>query len=461
MGKLHLPAGPGQAGWRRPEIVVLAATIMVWCRGAGAAPAAGEAGCGLRSLAGLMYLLGQDAPTLAGDLTSLADLQRAASAHGLTLTLAHGTTADAASLTVPAIAHLKNPDHFTVLLDGGAEWFLVWDGGNTQVQIIDRAAWDERFSGYVALPASGEAAPKSSLRVEAALYEVGRIALGSTTRLGFSIANRGPQALRLEVERSTCGCTVAIERALIIEPGATGVVAVDYQPSTLGTDVQTIWLRADDPVWKRLALTVRAGVVAPAARWQPRNLFLQCEPGGSVSAAASLETPPDTPVREVFLEGIAGAAKLVQRSRQPGFDRYEFVVELETPPVGTQRGGLVARLGGETDLLVSAPVIVDVPPGIRLSRSGIVAGVLPRDEVFTTELTVRSTDARPFRIVNLECDREWVRATVVSGLEDGTLYQLRVVAQGGVPGLRQAVLRLRTDRPFEREMVVPITLLRE
>ena len=166
--------------------------------------------CGILSVLDLASALGRDVPPSAAKeiraaypqaAVSMLDVRQAAAMIGLPL---EGVACSFQELMTqvpgPKIAHLRDPDHFLVVVQASDEWVQTVDRG--VVVIVPRSELEARYSGRaltVVTPTAGEAAgPK--LELPEFHYTFGMAGLGQHVSHAFGVRNLGDHDLVLRVK---------------------------------------------------------------------------------------------------------------------------------------------------------------------------------------------------------------------------------------------------------------------
>jgi ABC-type bacteriocin/lantibiotic exporter with double-glycine peptidase domain len=164
--------------------------------------------CGIDSVVGLAGLLGRDlteqdrrkvAEALPGPTVDMLQIQEAARLLGLDL---RGVEASVDALMGgtpgPSIVHLRNPDHFVVLIRASETWAQLMDGGNLAIRL--REYFDERYTGRALVP--GLPTTDNGPRLELAdfHYETAIAGIGQTIEHVFEMRNAGNRGLELQVK---------------------------------------------------------------------------------------------------------------------------------------------------------------------------------------------------------------------------------------------------------------------
>jgi hypothetical protein len=102
----------------------------------------------------------------------------------------------------------------------------------------------------------------TELWFEENLHDYGEIVKDGDGTWSFAFKNLGKEAVVINRVRSTCGCTVPEWPREPIEPGASGEITVEYNTSTTGTFLKSVFVystAANSPV----KLQIKGRVVAP------------------------------------------------------------------------------------------------------------------------------------------------------------------------------------------------------
>jgi len=111
-------------------------------------------------------------------------------------------------------------------------------------------------------PAPGSEPP--GLRIDRALYDLGRIGSRQPVSQVIPIRNNGPGVLRITRGYTTCGCTTADLTAVEIPPGKTALLTVTFNPAfhnLQGVTVRRgVILETNDPQHPVVELWIQAAV---------------------------------------------------------------------------------------------------------------------------------------------------------------------------------------------------------
>jgi hypothetical protein len=111
-------------------------------------------------------------------------------------------------------------------------------------------------------PPRGEAA-RPAVVIDRTFHDVGVVTAGEICGADFKVKNEGTARLILWDE-GACGCGKGDEAAIVVSPGQTGKVPVDFDTTGLrGPSQRVAHYRTNDPALPRLKLTLSVVVEVP------------------------------------------------------------------------------------------------------------------------------------------------------------------------------------------------------
>lgn len=196
----------------------------------------------------------------------------------------------------PWIVHLKDPDHFVVLVsveasEGRIHAFDPLGKRETIPMDQVRARWSgkllevRRPASKVPLPLYLDRSPRHpTIQFQKLFIDKGSVyANGQFAKFEFEFENLGSDPLAIQSVRPSCSCLIVDYPNDPIPAGGTGIVSVTVNPgNTGGSFLHSLDLETNDPVATRLRLQA-SGYVSTDVQINPPSVDLgSIPPGGTV-----------------------------------------------------------------------------------------------------------------------------------------------------------------------------------
>lgn len=316
------------------------------------------------------------------------------------------------------------------------------------------------FAGVVLTAALAGSDPGARLVADQPVFDFGTVERGARVEHVFRLPNRGNAPLRLDHVKGSCGCTVAVVSAQVIEAGAEGRVAVTLDTSSLaGRTSKVMSVYTDDPSQPVMSLTlvgtVRADLVlAPNALYLGRvrrgervRREVTITPGGSPPHSVIAVDPPSSALR-VALEPAADASG------------QRLVVELAPDaPLGHFNEDLRLRTTSPTSPSMLLTVFGTIEGDVLVLPPQVSFGVTRGASAPERELLISNRGARPFAVTRVAVP-EGLLTYELSPLDPGHEYRLRLRLRDGLkPGKVEGTVEIFTDHPAEGRVVVPLSAI--
>jgi hypothetical protein len=456
-----------------PGLVAVLCAVTSWSQPAPTPPAPSRAAdrgnCGWRSVLGLAELRSGAAPTSAAldayrdrPSSTLAEVKVMADRLGLPLRLVRLAPKELADLPLPALVHAREPSHFSVLLGVSPERVWLWDGPGKKIESVARPAFEKVFSGYAGRvePAGGEGAPR--LVVAAAHVDLGDCTGQLKVRHEFRCTNQGGAPLELSVLRTSCGCTSVALNPPRLAPGASGVVTVESTAGEPGPFTQEVILRTNDPSHGRFLLSLSGHANAAAVVLDRSAVVVSAWCGEPQRQTLRVYGPPDLTVLSAECEPALFEVVARERATPPGraVCTLEAIIDAARPTAAAREGTLTILTNQAATPRLTVPVYLLVRPSLETSPPDLFWGAVRPGGPYEKTVEVRHRLGRPFRVVGVSADRPEVTVGAQVELAPGRWsFTVRFAPTGR--GLAQATVRVRTDRPGEEELRLPLTALVE
>ncbi|HAZ62949.1 MAG TPA: hypothetical protein DCZ72_04980 [Armatimonadetes bacterium] len=285
--------------------------VLLWLLCASAAGHANDrsyANCAVAAVAALSFLGGRSLE--AADLRQVSAVQPAATATmldaramcaavGLQVTPTRWTVEDFERCSRPTLIALRNPDHFTVLLDVQPLGARLMDSPVDGPTLYPWSELQPRLVGLVLVP-DYDGGPDADGDVWTnRVIDVGGMTAATATATAVKIENRGEIPLDVSVLRSTCGCTVPVPLEAPVPPGGHATMEVLLIPDAPGPFEQHVFLETSSPSLPVVAVSFVGVATAHASSFTPSVVSIQSVHGQGAQNAVDLMGPPDLIVRDM------------------------------------------------------------------------------------------------------------------------------------------------------------------
>jgi hypothetical protein len=268
--------------------------------------------CAATSIVDLALLLGRDltqeerervVERLPAPSASMLEMREAATSLGIAalgIKAAFGELAT--EVRGPKIIHLKDPDHYLVMVHASSRWVHVFDYG--RVAVARRENIEKRYTGY-ALMVQGAGGGGPALRLHEFHHGFGIAGVGQVVEHAFRVSNVGDEDLVVALQASGCAAPEAAIGAEVLAPGESTDVTVKFEVRVSGNLMKSVTLLTNDLAQPVAFVTVH-GTVPHDVRVVPDRLHLVRDksdpaPGALsvwVSGPAHMRLSPDHTVKK-------------------------------------------------------------------------------------------------------------------------------------------------------------------
>lgn len=384
---------------------------------------------------------------------SLLQVRDLAGEAGLALVGVRGTLDELAAEALPAILHLREPDHFVVLVDAWADQVRVEGLTPQGWAVLPRAALAERFSGAALIVEPPEAGPRPRLRLDDAHCTFSVTAPGQRVSHVFRFRNTGDAPLQIRSVVSGCACTTTERVVDVVPPGGTGEIAMELEVRQAGRTHQTIEVHTNDPLRPRAFLTFE-GDAPMNLRVAPSRLRMVCDVDGQPAADLRLYGPEGLVVLTFHAEPFILDAAVVSREEVDGGIAYHLRVMAAGPVRESAQATVVLTTSHFDGAEIRIPVDIRVRPVMAVSPRRVVGEGLVAGRPWSTDLRLRFVVPLPE-----DADLQWscpdAAVTVEFGARSEDGVEMRVVVSPAVPGILETVLRVTSSHGH---LDIPITV---
>lgn len=269
---------------------------------------------------------------------------------------------------------------------------------------------DHDAPAQVAPPVDMENPPR--LEIEQVKHDFGTIPDTEQVSVQFPFRNTGTGRLIITNIRSTCGCTVPRLDKTEYEPGESGEITVNFDPTNrTGTQHRTVTVFSNDPQRPSTELVIDA-FVRKLVEITPPMLRM-----GNVPFGESHSLLVDVTLRDPAMELVDAK---ISRGEGLSLDRLpaETIEEQgevatretlmlhlsETTPIGPIQGAVTLTLqdGSGKQSVQTVAVLGEVIGDILLAPAQLNVGSVSSGEPIVRHLRATSRNSRPFKILRLE-----------------------------------------------------------
>jgi hypothetical protein len=298
-----------------------------------------------------------------------------------------------------------------------------------------------------------------SVACQQSVFDFGPVYPDSEVQHSFVLTNRGSRLVHLTKVNATCGCAKAVLSASDIQPGKTAElkVVINFK-GRRGHLQKSIYVSTDESGAPPLCLEIKGTVLVP----------IEVQPEGAHFGTVGVE---GTVEREVLLNAVGTnvfqVLSVVASSTQlsaacetlEAGKRYRVRISSEGPRA---YGSTMASVRVVTDN-VRMPQ-VDIPVAAFVAGDVVVMPalllVVPTDTniVKTAALTLWSPSRKPFKVTGVTCPGDGgMTASVSTGTPDR--IRIEVKTRGPLTGVGGKSVRIETDLPSMKEVLVPVKVL--
>lgn len=134
---------------------------------------------------------------------SLFEIKKMAADLGIELVGVRAELGELVERQIPAVIHLREPEHFVLLLDGSKDLLRLLESADAQVWVAPRSEIEHRFTGYALTLAEDRANDAAAVRFDETHYEFGIAGVGQQVEHVYGFLNNGTRPLALSVSGST------------------------------------------------------------------------------------------------------------------------------------------------------------------------------------------------------------------------------------------------------------------
>ena len=302
------------------------------------------------------------------------------------------------------------------------------------------------------------AGPKASC--DAPVHDFGVSLKSQNVVHSFAVKNVGDAPLEIKQVTPQCGCTVAEVSQQIVAPGSTATISATLSlKGERGFVRKTIAVHTNDPSTSHLELAF-AGTARALVDMSPAEVaFAPVQSDGaevtrSVELSSNLPEPLSIIRVEAGSPAVRGEAETVKEGKA-----FQLRIILMPPATAGKISSSVRVLTSHPDLpALEIPVTALVMGDIAFSPMEVaipeeVSGSLTR------YIVVSPSKVKAFKILKVEAPDPAIQTRVIEMGE--SVYRIQVKNLRPTTEIDGKVLRITTDAPGMRELLVPVRLTRK
>jgi len=393
-------------------------------------------------------------------LVTMADVKNMGQTLGIDLTGVKAALDELLQAQQPAIVHLKEPDHFIVVLDGCADLIRLLPGPHTRVIVADRKEIEKRFDGYALIlkdkpPPDG---PRIKLPEPDFAFRVA--GFGQQLEHSFEFTNGGTSPLTVTVASCrSCGSLdgASVSREGPIRPGDGAEVKVTVRVRSVGSLTETVTLKTNDPGRPVVYLTVR-GTSPHNVAVTPARLSIYTQKGQAQTRVVKVLGPPGFKA-EVPLD-TADAVQVSGLDKVDSDAKVEYTLQVRVSsgsPVGDSKATITVKTNHTERPTITIPVQVHVEGELVVEPRSAFFGFLKPGEKAEKTVVLRSRGDTATRIVSVQCKDGRVKAGAPKS--EGNQHAIAITLDTSKPGFIDTVLLVETDVEGEEGLEIPVTAL--
>lgn len=288
--------------------------------------------------------------------------------------------------------------------------------------------------------------------------DFGSVYADAVVQHSYVLTNQGTRVVKLAGVRAGCACTTVSLSTNELAPGQVATLdSVINFKGRRGRQDKSIYLETDDPAAESVRVEFSGVVVVPLES-RPEGIHF-----GTVGAAERVE-------REVLITAVSNEPFQIMSAKSTV---AQISSRVETRENGRTYVVKVACDGPRKlgNFMGSVEVVTDHPrmPLLSIPVAGLVAGdiisapgsllLIPSvsNETKAAWVNLWSPSGKPFKIIKVELPDEGMAHTVRILRSDRS--RLEIKTHGLLKGLEDKFIRVVTDSPTVKEVLIPLRIL--
>lgn len=424
---------------------------------------ANETNCGISSIADMCAVTGRNLGAeeqrtlesrLPGTTCSMLDVKAAAAAIGLDL-IGANINLDGLLMTLrgPKIIHLRDPEHFAVVLTGSSEMVQLLEAG--QLVVVPHSEVAKRYDGYALVLPEATMANGPRLQLKNFHCDFGVVGVGQRVTQVFRVANGGDEEMSIATQPQGCWSPATTIDQDILAPGQETQITASFTVPISGEMMLGVKLLSSDPAQPLTYLTIR-GKVPHGLTVRPDKVYVGGYRGERPSRVVVVSGPEDMQLGQVRCQnGLFDISISRPTLSHDGARSWRIqVTAKETNRIGPIDDELEIETGHKERPLITVPISGEIRGDLMLSSRSLFLARM-HDGKHEGELLLASRLGKPFCVKRVEADDR----RVVVGAEQRTagVWVLRAsVDDTSEPGVVDAVITVMTDVPGEETLKIPV-----
>jgi len=249
---------------------------------------------------------------------------------------------------------------------------------------------------------------KPRIEFERTEHQFGRVTDEKKIETTFTFRNDGSAPLEIRGIRAGCGCTIPKLEKKIYEPGESGVITVQFDPSKKrGLTNQRITVTSNDPERGSRVLQIKAEVLK-LVEFSPPNVAIQrvFRGKGAELRMSFTARKPGCEITELDITGDKvqgievrmGGTRPTMIEGEPGTEGEIYVTVSPEAEAGVRQGKLVVRTNDTRKPLLTLPVTGEVRGDIQANPQRVSLGGMVGGERYNRSITLKSRSGAVFGI---------------------------------------------------------------
>lgn len=312
------------------------------------------------------------------------------------------------------------------------------------------------ISAQESSPAGGKNEPR--ITFPETTFNFGRVKSSTVLSHQFTVTNTGKARLEISDVRPGCGCTLPGKWDRQIEPGQSGKIPIQFNPSGFnGSVTKTITVASNDPTQPLRTLTIEATIWQPI-EIQPAHLYFTPTEGEAADQTHVVRITSNLEHALSFGTPQSSGAefKFQLKTVEPG-KRFELHVTNEGN-ASVQR--LITFTTSSADFpVISLPVTVMPQPAIALLPSHITLPAGHLSSGYVHEQIILNRSSRAFNLTEASVNADNVTVTI-GETRPGKMFALSVSFPPNfqAPPTRVLQLSIKTSDPKYPVIAIPIEI---
>lgn len=404
--------------------------------------------------------------------TTMAGLYRAARLKGLFPVGVKISLDELSKMGIPIIAYLQNKH--CVVIDEIERNVLRIENFPEESYLISKSRFSKDYSGFSLLifkdknSVSNNLLKKSKtkgpdIRFAEYTYDFGKTKQGGIINHTFKFKNVGREELTISKVEPFYPFLTASLSDDSITPNEKGEIKVMFYPRFLrGFHSASIHVHSNDPVTPLVKLWIQ-GEIETEPVVSPRYIhFGNVKKGSSVAKKVYYVVRPEDEKLEVVKARSSSRylKTTVSKSIHEHYDGFEIEVSLKNDiPIGELDEKIIVYTTSEEHPTIEIPIMGNIKGNIEFTPSTFFFGVVNKNKVYESKVTIFTTGKEPLRIERIESPLQFVSITANPKTE-GKEYELTATLKNNAPtGIIKGSITVSTNNSDQSRIKIPVYAL--